>query len=89
MKNNANLKIFLVEFGKPDLSHFIGFGNNQDYVFVIAETYDDAAQKALLFAENNTRKSESIIDIDGSLRLQESTCLQVKSIKIVANEIIM
>lgn len=84
-------KIFLVEFGKPDLSNFVSFGRGQDPVFVLAKDYNEASKKALLFAEERlkTQKSNSILDSDGSLILDNADNLQVKSVKIVSNEIIM
>ena len=90
--NTANLKIFLVEFGKPDLSSYGSFGQKQDPVFVLAKNFDEASQKAFLYAENrlNNEKSKSILDSDGSLILDATEVeLQIKSVKIVSNEIIM
>ena len=90
--NTADLKIFLVEFGKPDLSSYVSFGQKQDPVFVVAKSFDEASQKAFVYAENrlNNEKSKSILDSDGSLRLDTTEVeLQIKSVKIVSNEIIM
>jgi len=90
--NTTDLKIFLVEFGKPDLGSYVSFGQKQDPVFVVAKSFDEASQKAFVYAENrlNNEKSKSILDSDGSLRLDTTEVeLQIKSVKIVFNEIIM
>lgn len=89
---DKNLKIYLVEFGKPDLNNYSSYGMKQEPVFVLANNFDEASKKAFIYAENklNNDKSKSILDSDGSLRLDTTEIeLQIKSVKIVSNEIII
>lgn len=85
------MKLFLVEFGKPSVGNVVYYGNKQDSLFVIAKGYDDAEQKALRHIELKMEgeKSKSILDYDGSLRLNEDSEIQVSVVKIVSNEIVI
>lgn len=59
-------KLFIVEFGEPNIGMFT---SKQSSVFVIANDYNEAASKALIYEENkrNLEKSKNILTGDGSL----------------------
>jgi len=84
---NKNGKLFIVEFGKPDMGNYISFGGNgQKPLFVIANSYDEAAKKAMVYAESKVEK-QSVIGADGSLNLNNEE-LMVKSVKLACDEIV-
>ncbi len=83
--NNQN-KIFIVEFGKPDMGNYISLGSSRNSLFVIAESYEKAFQKAIVYAESQD-ETQSVIDEDGSLRLRDDN-YQIKSIKMVSDIIV-
>lgn len=55
-------QLFLVEFGKPDMSNYFNFGSQQAPMFVIAKSYDEAANKAMNELEINPPISNSKFD---------------------------
>lgn len=84
---NKNGKLFIVEFGKPDMGNYISYGSNgQKPLFVIANSYDEAAKKAMVYAESKVEK-QSVIGADGSLNLNNEE-LMVKSVKLACDEIV-
>jgi hypothetical protein len=86
---NNNGKLFIVEFGKPDLGSggYISFGSNtQKPLFVIANSYDEAAKKATAYAESKVEK-QSVVGADGSLNLNNEE-LMVKSVRLACDEIV-
>ncbi len=84
---NKNGKLFIVEFGKPDTGNHTSFGSNgQNPLFVIANSYDEAAKKAMVYAESKAEK-RSVIGADGSLNLNNEE-LMVKSVRLACDEIV-
>ncbi|MBK7638147.1 MAG: hypothetical protein IPJ13_30625 [Saprospiraceae bacterium] len=85
---NNKGKLFIVEFGKPDMgSSYISFGSGtQKPLFVIANSYDEAAKKAMIYAESKT-ETQSVIGADGSLNLNNEE-LMVKSVRLACDEIV-
>lgn len=79
----------MVEFGEPDRGGWVSYGST-DPCYVIAESYDEAAQKALVYKSQSIEPSK-ILDWDGSLNIRDKDGkeLKVKSVKIVSNEIII
>lgn len=62
-------KLFLVEFGEPQVG-FGGFSFNvEPSIFVIARDYNEAANKAMAYVENKQKNGESrsVLTEDGSL----------------------
>ena len=85
--NIEGLKLFIVEFGKPDMGNYISFGGGgQCPLFVMARTYDEAANKAMLFAESKSDK-QSVVGYDGSLNISTEE-LKIKTVKLACDEIV-
>lgn len=81
-------KLFYIEFGKPDLESgwiVIG-GSGLDAVYVVAESFDEAANKALKHIEGKVER-KSIIDSNGDLDLSDHQVL-IKSIKVATHEVV-
>lgn len=93
MKIDKDSKLFYVEFGEPETPGYYGGGSSkQKPLYIIAKSYDEAAKKAMNYVDaqqEEVQESKSIIDSDGSLRLNtEDDCIKIKSIKIASDEII-
>lgn len=73
-------KLYLVEFGEPEKPGWMS--SPADYVYVSAETYNQAIGKALKHREN----SPSMITAGGSLKLQNAN--SIRGVKLVSEEII-
>lgn len=87
----TDLKIFLVEFGKPDLNNF-SFDKTADPVIVLARDFEEASKKAFIYAEEQINKelSKSVLDSNGSLIINdEETLLTVKSVKMISEKVII
>lgn len=78
-------QIYVVEFGKPDSLGLMSFGGSIQPVFVIAEDYQEAADKALSYIAST--KSNSVICEHGSLNLIDEE-VNVKAVKLLTNNII-
>lgn len=83
---NKNEKLFIVEFGKPDMGGWVSFGGNQRPVYVIANSYDEAAKKAMIYAESNI-EGQSVMDSDGNLNLNNEE-LRIKAVKLACEEVV-
>ncbi|MFW6247245.1 MAG: hypothetical protein ACOC22_03690 [bacterium] len=88
-------KLFIVEFGKTDEGNFgmLNFlTNTPKPLYVVANSYDEAEAKALLYIENKAdEKPRSVIDKDGSLNLNnddDHSDISVKAIKLASDEIV-
>lgn len=87
MKVSQRQKLFIVEFGKPDKGNWISFSSGGlEPIFVIAESYDEAASKAIEYAETKV-ENKSVVDNDDSLK-GEPNKLTIKSIKLCCEEFI-
>lgn len=82
-----NLKLFVVEFGQPDLGNYISFGGKQKPLFVMAKNYNEAAEKAMTFAESRA-ENQSVVGYDGSLNISPDDELKIKSVKLACDEIV-
>lgn len=89
MKVEYNNKLFIVEFGKPDMGSYISFGGGgQRPLYVIAKTYDEAAQKGLEYAIMKTQ-SLSVVSYDGSIVTPKNEEeIMVKSVRLACEEIV-
>lgn len=93
---NKKSKLFIVEFGTPDGSMTLMslMNSGQKPLYVVATSYDEAAQKALMYAEakreENGGDSKSIVTPDGSLRLDDDDDfeLTVKGVRIASDEVV-
>ncbi len=89
-------KLFIVEFGKPELGFgsMFGFDSNiQQPVYVVANDYNEAASKALAYAQykKENAPTKSVIGLDGSLRPtnnNENEEIRVRSVKLASEEVI-
>ena len=88
--NNMNdKKLFIVEFGKPDvISSFSFIRTEQPPVFVLACSYDEAVEKAIIHVESNA-EPKSVIGPDGSLLNLDHEPLTIKSVRLACNEIVI
>jgi len=80
-------QIYLVEFGKPDFS--TNFFIQQPQVaplYVIAESYPEAVEKATNFLNESLSKM-SVIGVDGSLNIQDE--INIKSIRLISENFIL
>ena len=74
-------KLYLVEFGESDKPGWMT--SMSEYVYVSAETYNQAIGKALRHKEH----SGSIVTQDGSLMPQGAS--NIKVVKLLAEELIL
>lgn len=79
-----DLKLYMVEFGKPSVQMF---SVNTCTAFVMAKSYDEAAEKAMLHMANKPFKGNVLTD-DGSINPAAVEELMVKSVKLVCEEIV-
>lgn len=87
MKIQETHKLFIVGFGEPQGdSGWITIGGSNKPVYVIAKDYNEAANKAMEWAENK-KETASVITSDGSLNLSKNE-IKINSIKICCDEII-
>jgi hypothetical protein len=83
-----NKKLFIVEFGDPDISQSWRSGS-QSPIFVVATDYNQAANKAIAYIESKQKNKHDIIGPDGSLDLpKEREEIKIKAVKIAGDEII-
>lgn len=83
---HKNEKLFIVEFGKPDMGGWGSIGGGQSPLYVIANSYDEAAKKAMIYAESKI-EGQSVVDSDGSLKLNHEE-LRIKAVKLACEEIV-
>jgi hypothetical protein len=89
-------KLFFVEFGEPRTSGGIlsfAFANNiLSPVYVVAKDYNEAASKAMAYAEYKQTFGEkgSVLTSDGSLRNQkkEDAEIKIRAISVVSDDVI-
>lgn len=88
MQIEKDAKLFVVQFGKPDTGGWISIGSSNGLtdLFVIAKSYDEAAQKALEYAFEKTDK-QSVVDYDGSLRVGDNE-IKIKAVKLACEEFV-
>jgi hypothetical protein len=88
MNIESGSKLFVVQFGKPDTGGWISMGSSNGLtdLFVIAKSYDEAAQKALEYAYEKTEK-QSFVDYDGSLKVGD-TEVKIKAVKLACEEFV-
>jgi hypothetical protein len=86
--SNSDKKLYVVEFGRPSGNDnwIVISGSRQGPVYVVARTYDEAAQKAIDYLEANTTK-QSVLDSDGSLKMNQEE-LRVNAVKLASDFII-
>ena len=86
-------KLFYVEFGEPRASGFMSFsfGNPTPPVYVIARDYNEAASKALSYAEykRTIAPKKSVLTPDGSLSNHaEEEELKIRSISVASEDVV-
>ena len=91
-------KLFYVEFGEPQQSNMFSFGGSGSGVqpiYVVADDYQKASDKAGIYLQNylaTNPEANSILDGDGSLKTRPDqkppTPPQIISVKLLSNEII-
>lgn len=81
-------KLFIVEFGEPQNAY-----STELSVYVIAQDYNEAANKATLYADNKRNEEDKVKNLftdDGSLTnfaKTERKPLQVKAVKFAGDVI--
>lgn len=86
-----NKKLFIVEFGTNRRQPRRFFGEEEsDSIYVIAKDYNEAANKATVYAESKLKKHKSLLTSDGSLNLEqiEEGPPQVIGVRLAGEEII-
>lgn len=73
----------LYEIDFNDNKGVFSWGVTRSSIYVIAESYEQAAVKAMLYLES---KPKQIIDEDGSL--QQEAKLAIKAIRLISDEVI-
>jgi hypothetical protein len=89
-------KLFYVEFGEPRPSGFMqfSFGNpGLSPVYVVAKDYNEAVNKAMVYAEfkKEFNKKGSILDENGSLRntvKNDDEEIKIRSIAVISDDVI-
>lgn len=87
-------KLFYVEFGQPvTLGAYYGSSSIVKPMFVIADNFQEAGEKAINKLIKGETKDESIqvLTSDGSINpilLQESKTPKINSIKLISEEVI-
>lgn len=94
MNLTSEHKLFIVEFGKPDVGGYnlyMPINTLNTPVYVIAKSYDEAASKAIFFKEAELEKNPSVIGPDGSLNISPDGDHRntIKAIKLVSDRLIM
>lgn len=85
-------KLFAVEFGEPSTSTYSSDSKTE---YVIAKDYQDAEKKAYIYREQKieaeNKKSNSVIDSDGSLKIKdgEDHDLTVRNIRMISNHVVL
>lgn len=82
MKISDRRKLFMCDIGSP-VGNYNTFSSSLSSVFVIAETFEEAHQKAMAYLEQQGPKTS--ITSDGSLAGADVT---VKTVKIIAESFI-
>lgn len=86
-------KLFLVEFGEPEVPDVMSFRfGGPRPVYVVANDYNEAANKAMLYmeAKKDTMPKKSIIGEDGSLNNLNERKEEIKviAVRLASDEII-
>lgn len=85
-------KLFAVEFGEPTTSTYSSDSKTE---YVIAKDYQEAEKKAFIYREqkieSDNKKSNSVLDSDGSLKIakDEEFDLNVKNIRMISNHVVI
>ena len=82
-------KLFIIEFGRPNGERYSLYGSDtHDPVYVVANSYDHAAAKAIDYVESKPKENSSVLDSDGSLKLNKEPVQIVKNIKLASDEVV-
>jgi hypothetical protein len=90
-------KLFLVEFGDPELSGFwSGCHYGQNPVFVVAKDYNEAAEKALAYVEYKRsiapKPKRDVLTSDGSLNNfrydTQNEEIKIRAIKLASEDVV-
>lgn len=85
-------KLFIVDFEAKRRSRrvFGILGEESDSIYVIARDYNEAANKATVYAESRSKEPKNILTSDGSLNLEEAEggIPQVVGVRLAGEEII-
>lgn len=92
MKITNEIKLFIVQFGKPDRGDgWISMGSSEPVFYVLALDYGSPCQKAIN-AYDEWKDSRPMLDSDGSLNIpqrgQEETEIGIKNVKLACDKII-
>jgi hypothetical protein len=88
-------KLFYIEFGEPRASGFLSFSLGSpglSPVYVVATDYNEAACKAMAYAEykREFKTKNDILTPDGSLRNtdRDDEEIKIRSISVVSDDVI-
>ncbi len=92
MKTDRDKKLYIVEFGRPNIrgmSHYSPFARIQEDLCVMANSHDEAADKAFVYATAH-QESQGVINSQGDLVLgqKDEAPLQVVSVRLACDKII-
>lgn len=93
MELNSNVKLFIVQFGRPDRGDgwYILGGSDQTF-YVLASDYGSACQKAVI-AYQEWKDNRPILDSDGSLAIstigmEQDDMIGIKNVRLACDKII-
>jgi hypothetical protein len=84
-------KLFVVEFGRPEIGFNMFSISAHPPIYVVANDYNEAAEKALAYAEyKRTTTPRNILTDDGSLNPNNGKDeeIKIKAIRLASEEII-
>lgn len=78
------VSLYSIEFGPPTDENLF-FSSPNEKVFIIADSYESAINKAKFWKNESLSKNKTVFSLDGSLISQEN--VQLRSVKLVSNEV--
>lgn len=87
------VKLYQVKFGKPEGvsgGNWISFGGTENSpLLVIANSYEQAIQKAITFRESEQEKDKpkSIVTYDGSLNIEPEP--SITEVKLISENVLL
>lgn len=80
--------LFIVEFGEAEIINTYR-SSQQSPIFVVANDYNEAADKALAYIEyKNSLKLKNVLTEDGSLNKTTNEPIKIKAIRLASEEVV-
>lgn len=87
-----NRMLFYIEIGKPDSSfgsYSWSSAQPSKNFFLIADSFDEANRKAINHLPKILTENNSVLTSDGSLNVQSIDELNIKSIKLISDNVVI